>query len=146
VNLIRALPGRRAGGEEDARRSRRVAEVLQLVEQFVYDLGLLIAGRAVDLDGYVEAAVATRLRAALAPARTSRGVMHPDFGEYAQVRIEGNLLDLSRAVRAVVEFDDRSTWSDRDGGVVRRSRRRVRLCLTLDPAVTTVLDHLVEIV
>jgi len=144
VNLVRVLPGRRPGGENDARRSSRVTEVLQLVERFVYDLGLLIAGRAVDLDAYVDAAVATRLHAALAPARTSGAVIHPDFGEYAQVVIEGNLLDLSQPVQAIVEFDDRSTWSDREGGVVRRSRRRVRLRLTLDPAVTTVLDHRIE--
>lgn len=145
MNVVRAMWGRRAGAEDDARRSRRVAEVLHLVERFVYDLGLLIAGRAVDLDTYVEVSAATRLRNALEPARTPVAVVRPDFGDYAQVRIEGNLLDLSASVRAVVEFDDHSTRTDGRGGTVARSRRRVRLGLVIDPAITRVLDHRIEV-
>jgi hypothetical protein len=145
MNVVRAMWGRRARAEDDARRSRRVAEVLHLVERFVYDLGLLIAGRAVDLDTYVEVSAATRLRIALEPARTAVAVVRPDFGDYAQVRIEGNLLDLSASVRAVVEFDDHSTRTDGRGGTVARSRRRVRLGLVIDPAITRVLDHRIEV-
>jgi len=146
MNLLIALHGRRAGNDVGARRSRRVAEVSQLVERFVYDLGLIIAGRVVHLEHYVEAAVARRLRDALEPALAAGAVTRPDFGEYAQLRIEGDLLDLSESVRTVVEFDDRSTRSDGRGEVMARSRRRVRLHLLIDPAITTVLDHRVEIV
>jgi hypothetical protein len=56
------------------------------------------------------------------------------------------LLDLSESVRAVVEFDDRSTRADGHGEVVTRWRRRVRLELLLDAAVATVLDYRIEIV
>lgn len=145
MNLARALRGRRTGPDDDARRSRRVAAVLRLVERFVYDLGLLIAGHVVDLDPYVEGCAASRLRAALEPSRTALGVVRPDFGEYAQVRIEGDLLDLTAAVEAVAEFDDRSTRTDGRGTTVARSRRRVRVRLVLDPAITTVLDHRIEV-
>lgn len=145
MNVRRAL--RRRGGvrDADARRSRRVGEVMRLVERFVYDLGLLIGGHPGDLDAYVEPGVRARLRAALTPTVTG-GSTRPDFGEYAQLRIEGDLLDLSESVRAVVEFDDRSTRADGHGGVMMRSRRRVRLELLLDPAVASVLDYRIEIV
>ncbi|HEY8755366.1 MAG TPA: hypothetical protein VIN65_03315 [Candidatus Dormibacteraeota bacterium] len=145
MNLARAIRGRRIGADDDARRSQRVAEVLGLIERFVYDLGLLIAGCVVDLHTYVEMSAASRLRSALEPARTVVGMVRPDFGEYAQVRIEGDLLDLSASVRAVVEFDDRSTRSDGPGGSVARSRRRIRVRLVLDPGITTVLDHRIEV-
>jgi hypothetical protein len=118
---------------------------MRLVERFVYDLGLLIGGHAGDLDPYVEPGVRERLRSALT-ATVTGGATRPDFGEYAQVRIEGDLLDLSESVRAVVEFDDRSTREDGHGGAVARSRRRVRLELVLDPAVARVLDYRIEIV
>lgn len=145
MNVRQAL--RRRGGvrDADARRSRRVGEVMRLVERFVYDLGLLIGGHPGDLDAYVEPGVRARLRAALTPTVTG-GSTRPDFGEYAQLRIEGDRLDLSESVRAVVEFDDRSTRADGHGGVMMRSRRRVRLELLLDPAVARVLDYRIEIV
>jgi hypothetical protein len=143
---VRAPWGRQVRHDADAQRGRRVADVLQLVERFVYDLGLLIAGRAADLEIYVEAAVVGRLRSALEPALAAGTVTRPDFGEFAQVQIEGDLLDLSEVVQVVVEFDDRSTRSDVRGRVVARSRQRVRLRLLLDPAATRVLDHRLEIV
>jgi hypothetical protein len=144
MSVGRALRWRRAGRDADARRSRRVGEVMRLVERFVCDLGLLMGGHVADLDAYVEPGVRTRLRGALKPAMTGGGT-RPDFGEYAQVRIEGDLLSLSESVRAVVEFDDRSTRSDGHSGVVTRSRRRVRLELLLDPKVARVLDYRIEI-
>jgi hypothetical protein len=144
MNVGRALPGRGAVRDADARRGRRVGEVMRLVERFVYDLGLLIGGHVGDLDDYVEPGVRARLRSVLQPALIG-GVTRPDFGEYAQVRIEGDLLDVSESVRAVVEFDDRSTRADGHSGVMTRSRRRVRLELLLDPAVARVLDYRIEI-
>jgi hypothetical protein len=145
MNVCRALRRRAALRDADARRSRRVGDVMRLVERFVYDLGLCIGGHAGDLDAYVEPGVRARLRTALTPTVTG-GSTRPDFGEYAQLRIEGDLLDPSEPVRAVVEFDDRSTRTDGHGGVVTRSRQRVRLELLLDPAVAGVLDYRIEIV
>jgi hypothetical protein len=81
------------------------------------------------------------MRPGLAGGVTTR----PDFGEYAQVRIEGELLDADATVRAVVEFDDRSVRVDAQGRTVARMRRRVRLLVLFDPAVTRVVDHRLEL-
>ena len=135
------LPGRQA----DDARSRRVAEVLTVVERFVYDLGQLSAGGSVDLEGYVDPAAAARLRHAVGPAVGAEVSTRPDYGEYAQVRIEGDLLDPDMPTLTVVELDDRSTRVDASGHTVVRLRRRLRLLLVLEPATTRVLDHRLEI-
>ena len=135
------LPGRR----DDDARSRRVAEVMTVVERFVYDLGLMSAGASVDLERYVDPAAAARLRHALRPAVGADVSTRPDYGEYAQLRIEGDLLDPDVPVLAVVELDDRSTRVDASGHAVVRLRRRLRLLLVLDPESTRVLDHRLEI-
>ncbi len=109
MNAIRGLLGRPTRSDLDAKRAERVTRVLELVERFVYDLGLLISGEEVELGAYVDAGCADRLRTALRPALVAGTVTRPDFGEYAQVCIEGDVLDLSVPVRTVVEFDDRST-------------------------------------
>lgn len=119
--------------------------VLGLVERFVYDLGLLIAGEQLDLDGYVEATSARRLGEAVRPALVAGATTRPDFGDYAQVRIEGDLLDQSAPVRTVVEFDDRSSLSGEPGSPPVHARRRVRLHLLLDPGISRVLDHRIEL-
>jgi hypothetical protein len=130
----------------DTRRTERVTQVLELVERFVYDLGLLMSGEPVEFAEYVDAASATRLHEAVRPALDAGTRTRPDFGEYAQVRIEGNLLDVSLPVRAVVDFDDRSTRLDEDGFAAVHSRRRVRLQLLIDHALSRVLDHRIEVV
>jgi hypothetical protein len=72
--------------------------------------------------------------------------MRPDFGDYAEVRISGDVLNLAQPVQVAVEFDDRSTWSASPVEAAIRARRRVRLELVFDAAITTVLDHRVELV
>jgi hypothetical protein len=79
------------------------------------------------------------------PALEAGSRTRPDFGEYAQVRIEGDLLDLAVPVWTVVEFDDRSTQLDEAGMATSHARRRVRLQLLLDGAVSRVLDHRIEL-
>ena len=44
-----------------------------------------------------------------------------------------------------MEFDDRSTRLDDDGFAASHARRRVRLQLLLDGAVSRVLDHRIEL-
>lgn len=129
----------------DTRRAQRVTQVLELVERFVYDLGLLIAGDPVALAEYVDARSVERLHDAVRPALHAGTMTRPDFGEYAQVRIEGDLLDLSRPVQVVVEFDDRSTRLDQRGFAASHFRRRVRVQLLLDDALSRVLDHRIEL-
>ena len=119
--------------------------MLELVERFVYDLGLLIAGQHVGLTDYVEATTANRLLEAVRPALSAGTVTRPDFGEYAQVTIEGDVLDLSAPFTTVVEFDDRSTrLLDRNAPPVQ-VRQRIRLRLLLDASVTRILDHRIEV-
>lgn len=125
-------------------RERRVALALGLIERFVYDLGLLIGGHRVDLDDYVAPATVSRLQDALHPLQSAGSVVRVEFGEYAQVRIEGDVLDRNSPVRSVVEFEDRSARIDEDGRPVVRARRRIRLSLVLDPQLARVLDHRVE--
>jgi hypothetical protein len=146
VSRTRGLWRRSTEADRDTRRSQRVSAVLELVERFVYDLGLLVAGEVADMSEYVDARCAQRLRSVVQPALAAGAMIRTDFGEYAQVHIEGDLLDLSVPVAAVVEFDDRSTRLDEDGSAVNRSRRRVRLQLLLDPGVSQVLDHRVELI
>ncbi len=141
----RSVLRRSSRGEVDGRRAERVTRVLELVERFVFDLGLVIAGEPVELAGYVAAGPAARMHEAVRPALLSGVRTRPDFGEYAQVRIEGDILDLSAPVRVVVEFDDRSTRLDDDGFATAHSRRRVRLQLLLDSGISRVLDHRVEV-
>jgi hypothetical protein len=123
-----------------------VGDVLRLVERFVYDLGMLLAGNTADLEPYVEATVAARLRTTLQRVQRSGRAMRPDFGDYAEVRISGDVLNLAQPVQVAVEFDDRSTWSASPVEAAIRARRRVRLELVFDAAITTVLDHRVELV
>ena len=126
-------------------RAARVTQVLALVDRFVYDLGRLIAGETVDLAEYVDAACVERLRGAVQPALRAGTATRPDFGEYAQVRIEGDLLDVSHPVLTVVEFEDRSTRLDADGFAAVHLRRRVRLRLLLDNSLSRVIDHRIEL-
>jgi hypothetical protein len=145
VKRTRDVLRRTSRSDLDSRRAQRVALVLELVERFVYDLGLVIAGEPVDLAGYVEAVPAARLCEAVRPALSSGVRTRPDFGEYAQVRIEGDILETSVPMVVIVEFDDRSTRLDDEGFAAFQSRRRVRLHLLLDGAAARVLDHRIEV-
>lgn len=118
---------------------------MRLVDRFVFDLGLLAAGREPDIETYVAADIAARLRTAMRPGLAAGLTTRPNFGEYAQVRIEGDILDTDAAVRTVVEFDDQSIRVDAQGRTVTRLRRHVRLLLLFDPAITRVIEHRLEI-
>ena len=117
---------------------------MSLVERFVFDLGLMLSGESVVVDSYVSPKVAKQLGDAIRPDLVAGLTTRPDFGEYAQVRIEGDLL-APTTVRTVVEFEDRSTRVDRQGRVVARVRRRIRVLLLIDPSITVVMDHRLDI-
>jgi hypothetical protein len=134
------LPTSRRRSDDDER-DRRTTLVMDLVDRFVFDLGLLAAGRDAGIEDYLAADVAASVRSAMRPGLANGLTTRPDFGEYAQVRIEGDLLDTSAAVRAVVEFDDRSVRVDAQGQTVARIRRRVRILVLFDAAITRVVDH-----
>ncbi len=130
---------------DDDDRDRRTTLVMSLVDRFVFDLGLLAAGQEADIESYVAADMAARLRTAMRPGLTTGLTTRPDFGEYAQVRIEGDILDTGPTVRTVVEFDDQSIRVDARGRTVTRLRRRVRILLLFDPAITRVIEYRLEI-
>lgn len=129
----------------DQERARRVDMVMQLVERLVYDLGLLISGADVDLAAYVERTAAERVHRAVAPALTGMGAIQPDFGDFAQVTVEGDILGDTDPVRATVEFNDRSVRVNSSGAVILRLRRQIRLLLLLDPTLVVVRDLRVEV-
>lgn len=137
------LPSGRHLDDDD--RDRRTTLVMGLVDRFVFDLGLLAAGQEADIESYVAPDMAARLRTAMRPGLDTELTTRPDFGEYAQVRIEGDILDPGATVRSVVEFDDQSIRVDAQGRTVTRLRRRVRILLLFDPAITRVIEHRLEI-
>lgn len=113
-SVRQSLPiARRRGGDDE--RDRRTTLVMGLVDWFVFDLGLLAAGQEADIESYVAPEVATRVCSAMRPGLASGVTTRPDFGEYAQLSIEGDLLDGDATVRAMVEFDDRSVRVDPRG-------------------------------
>ncbi len=61
--------------------------------------------------------------------------MRPDFGAFGDLRVEGELLEVSRAVLATLEFEDRCARETASGQVVAARGRRLRLTmhLSLDP-------------
>lgn len=142
--VLQLLPASRRRSD-DGERGRRTTLVMGLVDRFVFDLGLLVAGRDAGIEDYVTADVAAGVRTAMRPGLATGLTTRPDFGEYAQVRIEGDLLDTSATVRAVVEFDDRSVRVDAQGRTVARIRRRVRILMLFNAAITRVVDHRLEI-
>lgn len=145
MTAMRGLLGRQTRHDLDASRGQCVTKVLELVERFVYDLGLLIAGEEVELTEYVEPGPAGRLHDAVRPALAAGAMTSPDFGEYAQVRIQGDVLDRSIPLWTIVEFEDRSTRRDL-AGAGAHPRRRVRVHLLLDADISRVLDHRIEVV
>jgi len=124
----------------DELREQRLSQVKQLAERFVYDLGLLMAGHPAALEEYLVDAAAGRLRASLEPFLAAGDVMRPNFGEYGELRIEGDLLAMGRVVTAEVEFNDQSVREKRDGELLATRRRRIRLTLSIEPDLRRIAD------
>ena len=133
------------GSRRTAAIQERVTRLSALVERFVYDLGLVTAGCDPDIDGYVAADLAERLRSSMRAARAADVVTRPDFGDYAQMTVDGDIVDATAPARVTVDLDDRSTRVDAGGNVVVRMRRRVHLHLVVDAALQRIVDCRVEI-
>lgn len=123
-------------------REARIAELLELAERFVYDVGLLLAGDRAGIDAYVAPGSVARLRTTLGALGVASR-LQPEFAEHALVTVTGDVLDRSAPLRCSVEFEDRSAWLDGDI-TAPRPRRRVRVRMLVDPATIRVLDHRVE--
>lgn len=125
----RAGPGLSA----DQLREQRLDEVRRLAEGFLMDLGLLLAGHPAPLEEHMSPVAAARLRGAVQPFLASGDVMRPNFGDYAELRVEGDLLAPGAPPPAHVDFDDRSIRETAGGDLLPSSRRRLRLTLEIEP-------------
>jgi hypothetical protein len=119
---------------EHAVREQRLDGIRDAVEQFTYTLGLLIAGHDAPEDS-IDHRLTRRLQRELRPFLDAGDAMRPDFGAFGDLRIEGELLQVSRPVLATLEFDDRCARETVRGRVIpaRGRRLRVTMHVALDP-------------
>lgn len=129
-----------ASSPVDDLREQRLDDIKALAERFTYDLGLLIAGHEVGFEEYVNPPVAQRFRNTMAPFLATGDAMRPNFGEYGDLRVEGNLTSGERPIMAYIQFIDQSTRETPAGEQIATPRRRMELVLTIDPTCRGILD------
>lgn len=132
-----ALNGTRGSADrlsDHALREERLDSIRDAVEQFTYDLGLLIAGHDAPSE-LSDRELTAQLQSQLRPFLDAGDAMRPDFGAFGDLRIEGDLLQSSHPVLATLEFDDRCARETADGRVVPARGRRLRatLQIAVDP-------------
>lgn len=132
--------GKAAGPTQDEMRERRLDAVKKLAERFTYDMGLLIAGHTVNFEEYLASSVATRLRAGVEPFLASGDAMRPNFGEYGELRVEGDLLSNEDPIHAYIEFDDQSVRVTSAGDLIPGPKRRMIITLRIAPGATSIED------
>ncbi|MBV8446305.1 MAG: hypothetical protein JOZ92_10355 [Candidatus Dormibacteraeota bacterium] len=112
---------------DEQRRDRILGTVRDAVSAFTVDVARLMAGHQPDLvnTSHEVAGMLNRSTRALlaSPVRVS-----PDFGQFAELRVEGDLLN-DDSVRCVVRLQDRSEMIDADGSRLARFHRTVVLDL-----------------
>jgi hypothetical protein len=120
---------------DHALREQRLEQVRDAVDEFAYNLGLLIAGHDPSRE-CADTAVESQLHRALGPFLAGGDVMRPDFGPFGDLRVEGDLLQAREPVLATLEFDDRCVRQTPRGWLIPSKRRRLRLVMrvALDPA------------
>lgn len=126
--------GQPVGPQPDEIREQRIEEVRHLTEKVLYDIADLLAGNDPMFETYVAPQVAQWLRQSVAPFLATRDAMRPNYGDYAALHVEGNLVDFTQPIDAVVEFDDQSVRETADGTVIPQPKRRMRLSMTIDPS------------
>ena len=128
------------GPTDDDIREMKLDNIKAICEKFVYDLGLVIAGHTVRLEEYVNPTAATKLINSVEPFLASGDAMKPNFGEYGELRVEGNILDNTQPIFAYIHFDDLSIRETASGELVPTPRRKMLLTLVLDPSCKFVQD------
>lgn len=131
---LRGSPGTVDPLSDHAVREQRLDSIRDTVEQFTYDLGLLIAGHEAASKS-TALGLSTQLQRELRPFLDAGDAMRPDFGAFGDLQVEGELLETSRPVLATLEFDDRCARETVDGRIVPARGRRLQLTLrlALDP-------------
>ncbi|MGA8415913.1 MAG: hypothetical protein WB808_04760 [Candidatus Dormiibacterota bacterium] len=127
--------GRRPDGiGAHATREQRLEGIRDAVEGFTCSLALLLAGHDAPTEVAGDRVIA-QLQRGLRPFLDGGDAMRPDFGAFGDLRIEGELLQSTEPVLAVLEFDDRSTRETARGRLspARRRRLRIRMHISIDP-------------
>ncbi|MBV8444862.1 MAG: hypothetical protein JOZ92_02980 [Candidatus Dormibacteraeota bacterium] len=111
----------------DERRRDHVLGVLRdTVSAFTVDVARLMAGHQPDLLRTTSPEVAELLTRSTNALVASTARVSPDFGQFAELRVEGDLLN-DPSVRCVVRLQDRSELIGADGSRLRRFHRTVVL-------------------
>lgn len=134
---------KRHGGSPDrpsehAIREQRLEGIRDAVERFTYTLGLLIAGQ--DPADSTDDGLTGELQRELRPFLDAGDAMRPDFGAFGDLRIEGELLQVSMPVLATLEFDDRCARETVQGRVIPGRGRRLRVTMHVAVEPARVLD------
>ena len=147
VSRGRSLLRRSARGEVDGRRAERVTRVLELVERFVFDLGLVIAGEPVDLADYVAAGPAARRPRGGASRARQRGAHAPRLRRVRAGADRGRPARPARVRCARGGGVRRSLDATRRGRLRRRSTRDAGCGFNCSSTAVSrsVLDHRVEV-
>jgi hypothetical protein len=128
----------------DELREKKVDQIKALAERFIYDLGLFIAGHDVNFGEYLSAPVVDRFNQSVAPFRASGDIMRPNFGDFGDMRIQGNLLDSHMPVLAHIEFDDQSVRETKEGDVIPQPKRHMLLNLVIEPDLAHIRDAVLQ--
>lgn len=126
-------------------RERRLEEVRRTVEDFLYNVGLIVAGHEPDFTRCTSRTVDQRLRVALAPFLSGGGTLRPDFGSHAELRVEGDLLCLGTPVDAHLEFEDRSLRQSFGHRGVGMPRRRITMALRVSLQPCQIVEYTVRV-
>jgi hypothetical protein len=139
LSAVTRGPGSSDRITQHAIREQRLESIRDAVEQFTFDLGLLIAGHEVE-EGSDAHALMVRLQRELQPFLSAGDTMRPDFGAFGDLRIEGELLDATEPVLATVEFDDRCARETAHGQVIPARGRRLRIALHIETEPLHIVD------
>lgn len=129
--MRRPARGRTRQDAADEIRERRLDDVRRTIEEFLFGIAMLVAGRDADFTGCASRAVDSSVRAALAPFLSTGQALRPDFGSHGELRVDGDLLDTETPVDAYVDFEDRSLQHISGRRPVAMARRRIRVTLRL---------------
>ncbi|MHB8718868.1 MAG: hypothetical protein ACYDAC_08265 [Candidatus Dormibacteria bacterium] len=128
---------RRSAALSSRQQAELVDEVSAVCRRFMADVGAILAGSPDGLDDHVERSCAESLRGDLASVP---GVaLAPDFGEWAQLTIEGPL-SARRPLTAHVDFADATSATHASGRPLRVAHHDIRVSLVIDPVTMRVGD------
>jgi len=121
----------------DPWKEERLGRLTTLAEDFIYDLGRLLAGEKPPLD-YVTDKVAAQLRAMAAPFLRTGDRMVPNFSD-VQLTVQWPS-DHQRAIGATAVFSDQSKRQTAGGETVTPPPKRVTIQLQTDAEASRIVN------